>query len=267
MLAVLAVGDPSGTTLPAPEMQPFTSQVAADRVYDAIVPPPVPPDRWVTGRMLPGFGDPVVVALPEVTTGATTLVRGYDVSYTQGRCFADIALTGVADHTYAPLVQLAIARYQPQSLDGLALSPVVTTDFLPLLPDRRLIVERLADGLQVTLNGIGPANSDGRPNRVDAHLEQLDAPSGVPVDTVDLAALGPDAGGLPAWIRIAGMAVSGELGSPLPILAAPGGAGRFRLVIKEVERFFGDDLGTVVEPPAGGDLTEHIVFTDIINLT
>jgi len=265
-LAVLAVDDSLGMTAPAPEMQPFTSQVARDRVYDAIVPPPVPPDRWVTASMLPGFGDPDVVALPEVTTGATAVVRGYDVSYAQGRCFADIAIIGVADHAYAPLVQLAVARYQRLSLDGLALSPVLKTDFVPLLPDRRLVVERLADGLQVTLNGIGPASSAGGPNRVDAHLERLDAPRDVPANAVELAALGTDTDGLPAWRRVEGAAVTGELGSPLAILAIPHGPSRIRLVVKEVERLVADD-GIVIEPTPSDDLTERIVFTDVINLT
>jgi hypothetical protein len=270
-LGVLAVDDSEGATAPTPEMRPCTSQVARDRVYDAISQPPVPPDRWVTAGMLPGPGSVDVVAVPEVVPVRfpnTAAIRAYDVSYADRRCFADIEITNVADHLYCPLVQLVVARYQRGTLEGLPLlSPVVKTDFVPLLPDRKLVIERVAAGLQITLEGLGPASNVGRRNRVDAHLERLEAPTDVPLDAVDLAALGPDASGLPAWTRVAGAAVTGGLGSPLPILAIPAGPGRFRLVVKEVERFFVDDFGTIVEPPPGGDLTERIVFTDIVNLT
>jgi len=267
MLAVVAVDDSAGFAAPPLELRPFTSQVARDRVYDAIAQVPDPPDRWVTASMLPGQGSPDLVALPEIPTRALAAVRGYDVSYADGRCFADIAVTGVADHLYCPLVQLVVARYQRQCLEGLALSALVRSEFVPLLPRRELVAERAAEGLRVTLNGVGPASNVGRRNRVDAHLERLDAPDDVPVDAVDLAALGPDAGGIPAWVRIAGSAVFADLGSPLPILPVPEGPGPMRLVVREAERFFVDDLGTVAQPAPVDALTERIVFTDIINLT
>lgn len=265
-LAVAALDDASGSA-PPPELQPYTSQVARDPLYDAAGPVPAHPDRWVTAHMLPGPGQPDAVPVPGAPGHGTVSVRGYDVSYADSRCFADIAVQGPADRTYCPLVQLAVARYQPQSLPGCTLSPVIKTGFVPLLPDRELVVERLPQGLQVTLNGLGPAGNVGRNNRVDAHLERLDGTSSeVPVDAVDIAALSADTAGVPAWRRIASSAASGELGSPLAIMPVPGSPERVRLVVKEVERFFADDLGTIVEPVPGGDLTERIVFTDIINL-
>ena len=70
-----------------------------------------------------------------------------------GSAFADIVFPPTS--SYAAMVQLAVARYQPNSMDGLALSPVVRTDFVPLLPDRTLSFGRVA-GDEASVQTGGP---------------------------------------------------------------------------------------------------------------
>ena len=75
-----------------------------------------------------------------------------------GRWFGDFDLTGVAGTSYAPMLRPVLARYQPHSVPGLELSPVVIGDFVPVLPDRILTVTTDAGGdLLVTLDGLGPS--------------------------------------------------------------------------------------------------------------
>lgn len=117
--------------------------------------------------------------------------------------------------SYAPFIQLAVARYQRESLPGLSVSTVVRTEMVQLMPDRRLAVDRADGQLKVTLHGPGPMGD--RPNRVDAFIERHPlAPEAAAA--IDLARIGGDDDGVPAWTRMAGHAVSGDLNSQLPPL-------------------------------------------------
>ena len=80
----------------------------------------------------------------------------YAAFFADGRRFADIDLGTVAESSYTPLVSLSVARYQPFSLPGLELSPLVRVDHVPLLPTRTLTVTRDAAGVVVRLDGLGP---------------------------------------------------------------------------------------------------------------
>ena len=59
---------------------------------------------------------------------------------------ADIALPGLGDPaTNAwPFVEMALARYQPDSLPGLELSPVVKAELVQVMPERQLSVQQTA---------------------------------------------------------------------------------------------------------------------------
>jgi hypothetical protein len=65
-------------------------------------------------------------------------------------------------------VQLALARYQPDSLPDLRLSPAVRTDLVQLMPDRTLLIDKQAAQIRVSLTGVTP----DPPNRVEVTLEQ-----------------------------------------------------------------------------------------------
>ena len=74
--------------------------------------------------------------------GKRVTVLGYRPEYQPSRrlWFVDVSIAPGA--AVWPFVRLAIARYQPQSLPGLALSPVVHCDFMQLAPERTAIFSR-----------------------------------------------------------------------------------------------------------------------------
>ncbi|MDX6584504.1 MAG: hypothetical protein QOI10_3688, partial [Solirubrobacterales bacterium] len=106
-----------------------------------------------------GPGNPVAVAaavpLRDVRTHPEVRVLGYQPEYDEesGRWFVDIALQETA--ALWPFVRLAVARYQPQSIEGCSLSPVALTSWVQPLPTRTLTVSRPdAQHVQVTLTGV-----------------------------------------------------------------------------------------------------------------
>jgi hypothetical protein len=126
------------------------------------------------------------------------VVLPHEVWFRDGRWYADIALPGVAKAEYCPFVQLAVARYQPNSIEGHELSQVVQTEMVPLLPERTLSVNSSQSGfVEVRLEGVDrPRSSTYFRNRVDVILEQLVLggdpilPPEMPASAVDLTALG-----------------------------------------------------------------------------
>jgi len=190
----------------------------------------------------------------------------YPVFFNDGHWYADVALPGVAAASYAPFVRLAVARFQGESLVGpdldLRMSTVLTADLAQVLPDRKLVVRRSGDRLEVSLSGLARL-SDTQPNRVFASIERLD-PDAAP-DGVDLAS--PDQGdpGFPAWQRVADGTESGTVNADLPSIALPAGPGRFRLVVREVEELRANVSEIGIDAPS--ELADRTVFVDVIDLT
>lgn len=270
-LAVLVRGDTAADGPPG-SVRRYLSEVGRDPIYDALGDggDAFAAERWVAPQFVKEDADVAAFRpLAELGPGQPgVIVKPYAVRYEDGRCFADVVVTGLPDRSYCPLVRLAVARHQDHSLDGLALSTVVRLDPAPLMPDRVLTVERVAEGVRVTLGGRGPLSLVGRTNRVDVMVERLNAAGGVDPSTVGLTDLGglAGAGGVAAWARVPGAAVSGGLDVALPVLAIPAGDGPMRLYVREVERFFTGDAGVVIEPAPGGELSERVVFADTIAL-
>ncbi|MGW0314991.1 hypothetical protein [Streptomyces flavidovirens] len=80
------------------------------------------------------------IVMPRVFDGFTVTVAGYEPQYDREtkQWFCDIDIdTGDA---YFPFVRLALARFQPSSLEGTHLSPVVLTDLVRTLPERVLTI-------------------------------------------------------------------------------------------------------------------------------
>jgi hypothetical protein len=109
---------------------------------------------WVTGG-LPA--DPRVdhfrnFAL-RIENDTRPILLGYEVQHdSHGRCFCDIDME--LPGSYSPFVKLALARLQPKSIEGLALSEIVIADPAPLLPRRRIIATPQSDGsLVVEISG------------------------------------------------------------------------------------------------------------------
>ncbi|MFD9733286.1 hypothetical protein [Umezawaea sp. NPDC059074] len=222
-LAVLTpVDDPDGLTRLARD--PLWGTTAPPR-YPAAAQFPRTESQVVT---LPGPGKPVRVV-------PFTPVRHGD------RWFADVEVT---TDSYAPFAELVVARYQPHSVEGMELSTAVTTDPVPLLPDRTLVVRHVDDGIVVTLTGVMPHP----PNRVEAVIEVADSPT-------DLVSLTADTD-VPAWRPVIGPVV-GSGNSPLPQIPLPPGWVRVR--VREIELLTGPG-----DDDAPRELQERTTFVDSV---
>ena len=106
-----------------------------------------------------GPGHPVAVdaAVPlrDVAGRPAVRVLGYQPEYddVSRRWFVDMALHETP--TLWPFVRLAVARYQPLSIEGCSLSAVALADWVQPLPTRTLTVTRPGPAqVQVTLTGV-----------------------------------------------------------------------------------------------------------------
>ncbi|MFJ3309606.1 peptidoglycan-binding protein [Streptomyces sp. NPDC086549] len=132
---------------------------------------------------------PVVAPTPDVFTNAvrqsgklsittpsgplTVTVVGFapqfDADGKDGRWFFDLDLdTGDA---CLPFVRLALVRFQPDSIPGAEISPVVLADLVRTLPDRELTV-RLGDSVSVSVTGPSWDPTGSVPPQITATLQR-----------------------------------------------------------------------------------------------
>ncbi|MGH3876691.1 MAG: hypothetical protein ACRDSK_06595 [Actinophytocola sp.] len=169
------------------------------------------------------------------------------------RWFADVELA--VGQSYNPFVRLVVARYQEHSDRGLQLSPFVTADTVPLLPDRRVVVDRGGAQVRLTVSGTSPNPL----NRLEATLEAC--PAGVDPDALDLVVDGADPDpAVPAWRPVAGQTVVRAADGTIPPLTLPAVPGRLRIRIRESENL------TAVAAGDTPDLGRRNVFVDTIVL-
>jgi hypothetical protein len=202
----------SGDLYPYPKLEHFKSALSTQ-----------------AGLKLPEAGD------------AAILVAGHSVKYDEGsqRWYCDIELD--AGPAYFPFIRLALARFQPRSVSGAHLSPVVTTEIVQIAPNRTATVTKSATEAKVAV--AGQTYTTGR--------------AGSAVVRVSLEA-GTQSGGMLAWspqgtpvtLKREGLAWTGTV--PLP--AGPSGTS-YRLVIREYERLLSD---------AG--VAERLVYADAIEI-
>ncbi|MBB3693171.1 hypothetical protein [Sphingomonas sp. BK580] len=227
------------------------SRILRDPIWDTAL----PASRLDAGM----FADPTSAIPLTMDDGTPVTAMPCDVVYDRasGRWHADVALPGAAAESYAPFVRLRLARYQPNSLAGLELSPSILTDFLPLPVDRTVTILPAIGGFDVTLEGVAPAGP--HLNRVMTAVEEADGAA--PAD--GLLAL---KGGGGAWTRVPGSEISGALNQPMRVSLSPAAAGRRRrLVLREVET-----LDLPFEQPIDdafrSELHERTVFLDMLGL-
>lgn len=99
-------------------------------------------------------GPAATVRLEDVPGKPNVSILAYEPEFSAERClwFVDVALEPAA--AVWPFVRLAVARYQPDALAGLRLSPVVLTDFCQLPPERTMTVSRPDDrSARITVSG------------------------------------------------------------------------------------------------------------------
>lgn len=141
--------DPSGAWLPA-----FAPQVEADQ----------PPGPFKTTELSHPEAAPLAESRVEIAP--------HDVFFDEERrlWYADVEVdTGTA---YFPFIRLALARYQPVSVEDHHLSHIVLADLMSLAPDRWLSVTRTDDPRTLRVNVQGSGFSDS-----SSHIEAENAPA------------------------------------------------------------------------------------------
>jgi hypothetical protein len=277
-------GDPDNTPKEHP-LKNYVTQWGADPVWDSDIVPGIAPQRAdfslartspdPQGTWLPPgaplteadqpAGDFKVTGLapPDFGASDTALeVAPHDVTWSDERqlWFCDIGLD--PGNAYFPFIRLALARYQPASIEGVHLSNIVLADFAALTPTRWLAVATTEDprSRQVTVSGhtyrasSGSKEAAGKPGAaavaktslVEVWVEQLDP------------RLGEDFG----WQRLeSAMITPGPVLAPgadptevlwsgqVTIPEATTSAWPYRLVVAEYEEYMVDD-DTPYQPPS-----------------
>ncbi|MFI9719900.1 hypothetical protein ACIHFE_09630 [Streptomyces sp. NPDC052396] len=252
LLAVVL--DPGGD-LP----EELVSRRAPDPVWSAApAPPPLTPVSFpnatltAAGRQL---AEPVG-GLP-ATVSVAAFRPDYDPQLRLWHCDIDIDPGQAAgDAAYFPLVRLALARYQPYSVDPLHLSKVVPADFIQPLPERTVTAAMTPDGaIALELTGPAAVNSLGikagsgqtaaaAARRVLARVEWREATGG-DLDWTDTGAA-TELGCVP---RGPGFAWTGTLTPPTPPLLP---LAAYRLVVEEHE-VHATDAATATGTVTGAD--------------
>ncbi|MEG3627099.1 hypothetical protein [Streptomyces poriticola] len=112
-----------------------------------------------------------LVPMTPTASAPTVTVVGFAPQFdpTGNRWFCDLDLdTG---DSYLPFVRLALVRYQPNSIPGAEISPVVVTDLVRTLPDRELRV-KLDDAPTVSVTGPSYDPAESPPPRLTATVQR-----------------------------------------------------------------------------------------------
>ncbi len=227
-------------------LKPFVTQWGADPVWES---------EPTGAAALPAHFLDSTKTLPNLTLMETTALvsaAGYAPSFDPERnlWFADLRLdTGLA---YWPFVRLALARFQPESVDNAHLSRVVRTDFIQLPPTREAEITVAEPVIQVKVTG--PAYAGSEVTRTASAL--LPFLSGSPgsngLSEIEVVVEQRDAADDPAnelaWKPVAATRItlfqnpaSPGLWQGTVTLGQPLAPGLFRLTVKEHEWFRTDD--------------------------
>jgi hypothetical protein len=234
------------------------------------------------------------VALADVPETPPAVVLGYQPEFHPARdhWFADIAMDD--GPALWPFVRLALARYQPSSIDGCSLSPLGLTSWVQPLPTRTTTVNRPDENrVRVTVSGVvallraprvvGAVAGDdldadtpmGQAARIDAllagtrivmaRLERLpEGGSDLQWETVTYRRLPVVGSGTEFTMRVTW---SGDLRLPEPLeLRTPGSStSSWRVVVEEQELLDADDPD---QPNSAGQtvIVRRTVFADTIPL-
>jgi hypothetical protein len=173
---------------------------------------------------------------------AKILVAGHAVKYDPDskRWYCDIELD--AGPAYFPFIRLALARFQPRSVSGAHLSPVVTTEIVQIAPNRTATATRSGSKANVAVAGQTYTTGRAGPAVVRVAVETAASQGG-------MLAWSPE--GAPVTLKREGLAWTGSVDLP----AVPSGTPQYRLVIREYERLLSD---------AG--VTERLVYADAIEI-
>ena len=258
-------------------LQPYVTKFGSDPVWQSALPDVLPtasdfPRRVATQGSL---------TLEELHPAARVTVAGHDVEFDSVRklWFCDIEVD-IGD-SYFPFVRLALARYQPHSLDGAHLSRVVMADFMQVVPDRTAVLTRGRTGYGIVVRGFAGRNWLGDLSGTSKLIPELaEAQAGTPrPNTTMRASVERRPPGIPGdlgWERVGGEVTltptvtsnfhvtwKGSIAPPKP----PAGHDQ-RIVITEIETFPRDALAG--DPRWMSSLLdrvrERIVYADTFDL-
>ncbi len=220
---------------------------------------------WKTAALnpVPGMGDfaNAVATAPGLTleeTAQTFDVAGHDVGFDEKRGLWYCDITFYTSTTYAPFVRLALARYQPHSIQGVELSRVVLADFAQLAPDRSAIVSidpANTRQARIFVGGVAPQDPGASSIQVtvERRLANLVSDLGwetAPANVVRVTEAAPDA-----------TEPDAVLWSGTVLFAKTPPPGQFRVVFREYEHL-------PIDPPAsGGDgplIGQRLVYAAIV---
>lgn len=249
----------------------FTSVWGADPIFAG---EPVPSGPFATHfprRVAVG-----TVGLAEVPDTVTVVGHQPEFDADRRLWFCDVAIDAGA--AYTPFVQLALARYQPHSIDGVELSSVVRADWLQPLPRREATFVSTPDGTAMLLTVAGtvgvPEHARGLPDlaseirasrRLEAWVERLPADA---TSDLDWAQVG-DAVELDVRLGLAAIRqerfAEAEWVGAVPLPERVDGE-RVRVQLAEYELHEGDPIGLApfiaVLPQRG----RRIVYGDSVEL-
>lgn len=296
LLAPLGAGDDFPPRAEGESGFPFVSKVGADPIWESA---PVPQramnvlmlenvlrvvdldDRPQPGRPVTG---PASLPLTAVPGSPTVMVVGYQPQFnqTRGLWYVDVALDP-GDAVW-PFVRLAVARYQPSSVDGCHLSAPVRCDYVQLPPERALSVSRTDDShVRVVLSGVvglrdtpasgghaTPADLVGANRFVVARLQKRDPEINtdlgwqtVTTEQLTIRGTGRSAAEV-AWVGELAAGVKVKLRTP-----SPSGPSTWRVTVEEWERFRGDPLSPLESGPVIAPIPtweQRLVFADEVML-
>jgi hypothetical protein len=184
-LGVVLWPDPAGGFENA---QKYVSLMGQDPIHSSNLPLAVLRQQHFPNRSTFSRDNLLLRELP----GTNVNVAAFDVQYNEerGLWYADLFFDTQMSTSYYPFVRLALARYQPYSVQDVEISPVVLADFIQLAPDRHLTIQFHGEQLfSFTVRGYGPGERTS--NYVTATLQTRDP--GIPAELgwVDALNSGP----------------------------------------------------------------------------
>jgi hypothetical protein len=222
-------------------------------------------------------GPKVQPALTLAENPATVSVAGYAVDFDPVRNlrFADIRIETAA--AYWPFVRLALARFQPNSIDGAELSRVFQADFIQLPPQRdaEIVVgpaaihlkaegpvhvgSEVTDTVGLRLPSLGGSPASNGLSEIEAVIESRD-PADDPENELSWKPIEATRA-----VFFQDPAVPGKWEGDVP-LTGPLAAGLFRLTLKELEWFRTDDADSTEPPREQIRVARRVVYADVFAL-
>ncbi|MCX6366225.1 MAG: hypothetical protein NTX57_05890 [Armatimonadetes bacterium] len=117
-------------------------------------------------------------------SGILVDILAFDVAFDaeKNAWFADLPLTSSA---YTPFIRLALARYQPRSMDNAHLSRVVLADFAQILPERTVSLTRGGPRIGITVSGPAPLESPLTKTQMTVQLQRKTGESDLDWQSLD----------------------------------------------------------------------------------